>query len=108
MQSKLGSCARGAHEARSGHGDAPSGVWLPGVVVVATGTVLRGDADPSGRPTLIGEMSTPAPEPRPSESMELSVEEVLRHARLHPPYGEMVIDDLDEDEADAFLAAVLS
>jgi hypothetical protein len=54
------------------------------------------------------EMPTPVPEPAPAESIEPSVDEVLRHARLHPPYGEMVIDDLDQDEADAFLAAVLS
>lgn len=53
-------------------------------------------------------MLTPASEPAAAESIELSVEEVLRHARLHPPYGELVIDDLDDDEADAFLAAVLS
>lgn len=62
----------------------------------------------SDRPTLICEMSTPAPEPVSAESIELPVEEVLQRARQHPPYGEMVIDDLDDDEADAFLAAVLS
>lgn len=53
-------------------------------------------------------MSTPVPEPVGAESIELSVEEVLLRARPHPAYGELVIDDLDEDEADAFLAAVLS
>ena len=53
-------------------------------------------------------MSNPAAESASAESVELSVEEVLRRARPHPPYGEMVIDDLDDDEADAFLAAVLS
>jgi hypothetical protein len=53
-------------------------------------------------------MSNPAPERVPTESVELSVEEHLRRARPHPPYGEMVIDDLDAEEADAFLAAVLS
>lgn len=53
-------------------------------------------------------MSNPAAEPASAESVELSVEEVLRRARPHPPYGEMVIDVLDEDEAHAFLAAVLS
>jgi hypothetical protein len=53
-------------------------------------------------------MSNPAAEPVPSETDELSVDELLRRARPHPPYGEMVIDDLDAEEADAFLAAVLS
>jgi len=53
-------------------------------------------------------MSNPAPEPVPTESIEVSVDELLRRARPHPPYGEMVIDDLDAGEADAFLAAVLS
>jgi len=53
-------------------------------------------------------MSNPTPGPVPTESIEFPVEEVLRRARPHPPYGEMVIEDLDDDEADAFLAAVLS
>jgi hypothetical protein len=53
-------------------------------------------------------MSNPAADPVPAESIELSVEELLRRARPHPPYGELVIDDLDSEEADAFLAAVLS
>ena len=70
----------------------------------------RGLSSPgrSARPKLSGEMSSPATEPVPSESIELPVEEVLRRARPHPPYGEMVIDDLDAEEADAFIAAVLS
>ena len=59
-------------------------------------------------PYTCGEMSNPAAEPVPTETIELSVEELLRRARPHRPYGEMVIDDLDADEADAFLAAVLS
>ena len=58
--------------------------------------------------TLHGEMSTPQPEPTPNESLELPVEELLRRGRPHPPYGEQVIDDLTPEEADAFLAAVLS
>jgi hypothetical protein len=53
-------------------------------------------------------MSNPAAEAASAQSIEFSVAEVLRRARPHPPYGEMVIDDLDEDEAHAFLAAVLS
>ena len=55
-----------------------------------------------------GHMSTPAPEPIPSESPELPVEELLRRARPLPPYDEMAIDDLTPEEAEAFLAAVLS
>lgn len=54
------------------------------------------------------QMSTPLPEPIPSESLELPVEELLRRARPLPPYGETVIDDLTPEEAEAFLAAVLS
>ncbi len=53
-------------------------------------------------------MSTPQPEPTHVEHHELPVEELLRRARPLPPYGEMVIEDLDPAEADAFLAAVLS
>jgi hypothetical protein len=53
-------------------------------------------------------MSTPQPEAIRSESLELPVEELLRRARPLPPYGEMVIDDLTPEEAEAFLAAVLS
>ncbi|HZJ50882.1 MAG TPA: hypothetical protein VFF07_08520 [Actinomycetota bacterium] len=53
-------------------------------------------------------MSTPHPESSASESLELPVEELLRRARPHPPYGEMVIDDLTKEEAEAFLDAVLS
>ena len=58
--------------------------------------------------TLDTEMSTPHPEPRPDESVELPVDELLRRGRPHPPYGEQVIDDLTAEEADAFLDAVLS
>ena len=53
-------------------------------------------------------MSTPQPERTNTESLELPVEEVLRRGRPHLPYGEQVIEDLSPEEADAFLAAVLS
>jgi hypothetical protein len=56
---------------------------------------------------LGSEMSTPLPTPVPSEP-ELAVDELLRRARPLPRYGTMVLDDLTNDEADAFLAAVLS
>ena len=59
-------------------------------------------------PTLVGEMSTPEPRPIKTESLELPVEELLRRAKPHPPYGEDVIDDLTPEEAEAFLAAVRS
>ncbi len=51
-------------------------------------------------------MSIPNPEPTPSESLEVPVEELLRRVRAMPAYGELVIDDLTAEEADAFLAAV--
>lgn len=53
-------------------------------------------------------MSNAYPEPTPHDSLELPVEEMLRRGRPHPPYGEQVIDDLTPEEAEAFLAAVLS
>ena len=53
-------------------------------------------------------MSTADPTPEHDEGLELPVEEVLRNVPVHPPYGEDVIDDLTPEEADAFLAAVLS
>ena len=54
------------------------------------------------------EMSTPQPEPTRHESLELPVEELLRRGKPHPPYGTQVIEDLTPEEAEAFLAAVLS
>jgi len=38
--------------------------------------------------------------------LELPVEDLLRRARPLPPHDEMVIDDLDDDEGRAFLAAL--
>ncbi len=58
--------------------------------------------------TLANEMLTPQPESTPNESLELPVEEFLRRGKPHPPYGEQVIEDLTPEEAEAFLAAVLS
>ena len=59
-------------------------------------------------PTLASEMSTPDRTEEPSECLELPVEELLRRAPIHPPYGSQVIDDLTAEEADAFLDAVLN
>jgi hypothetical protein len=51
-------------------------------------------------------MSNVNPEPAAATSLELPVEELLRRARPLPPHEEMVIDDLTEEEAAAFLAAL--
>ncbi len=58
--------------------------------------------------TLTCEMSTPHPAPEHDANLELPVEELLRRATVHPPYGVQVIDDLPPEEADAFLDAVLN
>ncbi len=58
--------------------------------------------------TLASEMSASHAEPNPTEDPELPVEELLRRARPLPSHEERVIDDLTTEEADAFLAAVLS
>jgi hypothetical protein len=42
------------------------------------------------------------------KDLELPVEKLLRTARPLPPHVEMVIDDLTEDEGNAFLSAVSS
>lgn len=47
-------------------------------------------------------------EPSSAEHLECPVEETLRSAPIHPPYGTDVIDDLTAEEAEAFLEAVLS
>lgn len=52
-------------------------------------------------------MPTPQHQPRRPESRELPVEKVLQRAKPHPPYGEHIIDDLSDDEAEAFLEAAL-
>jgi hypothetical protein len=40
--------------------------------------------------------------------LELPVEELLRRARPLPPHDEMVIENVDEEEGAAFLAAIES
>lgn len=52
------------------------------------------------------EMSNDAVPVSSGESLELSVAELLQRARPLPPLEEMRIDDLSDDEAEAFLAAV--
>lgn len=56
--------------------------------------------------TLVFEMATPQHKHTPPENLELPVEEVLRRAKPHPPHGEHVIEDLTDEEAEAFLEAV--
>lgn len=53
-------------------------------------------------------MSTADPAHQHAKNLELPVEELLRRATVHPPYGEQVIDDLTPAEADAFRDAVLT
>jgi hypothetical protein len=53
-------------------------------------------------------MSTEPVHPHHEESLELSVEELLRRARPLPPREDLVIDDLSPEEGDAFLAAIES
>lgn len=53
-------------------------------------------------------MSThPASQSEP-EHLELPVEELLRRARPLPDHNEMVIEDLSQEEGEAFLAALQS
>lgn len=52
-------------------------------------------------------MADPQHKARPSENRELPVDTVLQRAKPHPPYGEHIIADLTDDEADAFLEAAL-
>jgi hypothetical protein len=49
----------------------------------------------------------PASQSQP-EHLELPVEELFRRARPLPDHDEMVIEDLSEEEGEAFLAAVQS
>ena len=51
-------------------------------------------------------MSNIPPQPRSEESLELPVEELLRRARPLPPHAEMAIDDLTDEEAEAFFEAI--
>ncbi|MET0715989.1 MAG: hypothetical protein ABWY57_13850 [Mycetocola sp.] len=45
---------------------------------------------------------------RHAESLELPIAELLRRARPLPPLEEMAIDDLSDEEAEAFLAVLRS
>jgi len=51
-------------------------------------------------------MSPESVPPPAGKSLELPVEELFRRARPLPPHEEMVIDDLNEEEGAAFLAAL--
>ena len=52
-------------------------------------------------------MATPQRKRTHPENLELPVEEIFRRAKPHPRYGEHVIEDLRDEEAEAFLEAVL-
>jgi hypothetical protein len=52
------------------------------------------------------EMSSEPVVPTRLPSLELPVEELLRRARPLPPHEEMLIEELDEAEGLAFLAAL--
>ena len=53
-------------------------------------------------------MSTHRADKPKEQHLELPVAELLRRARPLPPYDEMVIEDLSEEEGAAFLAAIES
>jgi hypothetical protein len=54
------------------------------------------------------EMSNDAVPVSHGESLELSVAELMRRVRPLPPLEEMRIDDLTDEEAEDFLAALRS
>jgi hypothetical protein len=62
-------------------------------------------ADRLGR-TLQVTVSTDRADSTDGQHLELPVEELLRRARPLPPRNEMVIEDLTEEEGEAFLAAI--
>lgn len=43
---------------------------------------------------------------RPGAYLEVSREKALRRGRPHPPYEEMVIEELTDEEAEAFWEAI--
>lgn len=51
-------------------------------------------------------MSNDPPQPRIEESLELPVDELMRRARPLPPHAEIAIDDLTDEEAEAFFEAI--
>ena len=56
--------------------------------------------------TIAPEMSSESAVPTHLPILELPVEELLHRARALPPLEEMLIEDLDEAEGLAFLAAL--
>jgi hypothetical protein len=52
-------------------------------------------------------MSTqPSDATKPTQSLELPVEELMRRGRPFPPHEEMIIEGLTDDEEEAFLRAL--
>lgn len=56
--------------------------------------------------TMTTEMSIEPVPPTHLPTLEVPVEELLRRARPLPPREEMLIEDLDEMEGEAFLTAL--
>ncbi len=55
---------------------------------------------------MLGTVMTTDPATSNPGHRELPVEELLRRARPLPPHEQMTIEDLDDDEGAAFLAAL--
>ena len=51
-------------------------------------------------------MSVQPADDRPGASLEVSREKQLGRGRPFPPYAEMVIEDLTDEESEAFWAAI--
>ncbi|HSS08275.1 MAG TPA: hypothetical protein VLL25_00210 [Acidimicrobiales bacterium] len=52
-------------------------------------------------------MSTqPSEAPKPTRSLELPVEELLRRARPLPPHEKMIVEGLTDEEEEAFWQAL--
>ena len=62
-------------------------------------------ADRLGR-TLQVAVSTDRADSTDEQHLELPVEELLRRARRSPPHNGMMIEELTEEEGEAFLAAI--
>lgn len=91
--------------------DRPIPESVPATAISLPSPPLRHRATPrlrSNSPYTSGTVSThPASHSEP-EHLELPVEELLRRARPLPDHDEMAIEDLSEEEGEAFLAAVQS
>ena len=86
------------HEARTLHQNSGEALGkVPGQRPVGEGICPR---------TLHIIVSTDRADSTDEQHLELPVDELLRRARPLPPRDQMVIDDLTEEEGEAFLAAI--